>query len=186
MSVLAPGLLAALLSLPIPRNAAEPPAERRGRLALVAAELAAAVDLAVMTGRLPGRERRLWAAAAAATLVRESGNVSRAVHSGARLGDGGRSICLMQINRGNPAGYLPHPWKRLAGLDRAATRRCVAGGVRSLARMRAWCARRGASDLMGATLSAYMHGSSCLPSSEGRRRARFARQLISFLQRRDE
>lgn len=192
MSVLVPGILAALL-LAAGGDSPEPAAARRNRLLLVAGAVGAEVDRAVMTGALPGPERRLWAAATAATLLRESGNVSRAVHAGTRLGDEGRSICLMQINLGNPAGYLPPQrvvstrshrffWKRLGGLDQASTTRCVRGGIRSLARMRRHCARRvPPAALLVATLSAYMHGSSCEPSDEGRRRATLARRLAARL-----
>lgn len=198
---LALAVLAALLSVASP-DSPEPPGERDERLRVVAAAVGAEVDRAVMTGALPGRQRRLWAAATTATLLRESGNVSRAVHAGRRLGDDGRSICLMQINLGNPAGFRPVAplparmwrdvrvplasrrffWKRLAGLDQASTTRCVRGGVVSLARMRRHCARRvPPSELLVATLSAYMHGSSCEASAEGERRARLTRRLLAHV-----
>src|SRR5262245_27156723 len=119
----------------------ESPGERRERLSTVALAYSLEVDLAVMTGRFPGPERRLWLAAAIATGYRESG-FARSVHEGRRLGDKGRSSCLLQINRGNPAAHAPDSWGSLTGLGLAATRRCVRAGLRSLAAMRALCSRR--------------------------------------------
>lgn len=168
------------------------------RIGAASRGLATAIDLAVMTGALPGSERRLWAAAAMATAFYESG-IALSVHSGKRLGDGGRSICFMQINRGNPGSYMPSRskspaqisieganvqkiahWRELAGVDLEASFRCARAGVVSLARMRAYCASRvPAAELLPATLSAYMHGSSCEVTAAGRRRSRLALALAA-------
>jgi hypothetical protein len=182
MSALSTWILYTLLSV-AHQAPDESSAARAQRLHAVADGLASAVDLAVMTGQLPGAERRMWAAAAIATATRESGGIARNVHAGTRLGDSGRSICFMQINRGNrPALKGGDPvkiWRDLAGVDPSSTRRCAAAGVASLARMRSHCARRvPAGDLLGATLSAYMHGSSCRMLAEGARRERLTRQLL--------
>lgn len=175
-------VLAALLSAPKPHGSLEEDAARRARSLSVASELTAAVDLRVMTGRFPGAERHLWAAAAAATAIRESGGLRRSVHSGKRLGDRGGSTCFMQINRGNPVAY--DTWDRLAGLDEAATRRCADAGVESLAHLRAFCARRvPRRRLLAATLSAYTTGNRCDVTREGMLRAELTRKLLRLRQR---
>jgi hypothetical protein len=181
MSPLAAWLLALLVTLPAAPEDAD---ARLARLQGVAQGLAQAIDLAVMTGRIPGSERRVWAAAALATAVRESGGLARAVHAGARLGDSGRSICFMQINLGNRTAlkgrHARRVWRALGGIDPAATLRCAQAGVASLAVMRTYCARRvPAERLLAATLSGYMHGSSCSVLAEGARRERLTRRLLA-------
>jgi hypothetical protein len=191
MSTLTAWLFAALAALPTPTTR-EHPIARGTRLAYVAAALGHAVDVAVMTGALPGHERRQWAAAALATAIRESGQLHLTVHEGSRRGDLGRSICFMQINWGNrdtarlASSYVARgrgssAWAELAGVGREATRRCAMAGVLTLARLRARCARLGVPgrELLTATLSAYMHGSSCAPRPEGIARARLTRAIVS-------
>lgn len=179
MTSLAAFVLSALLSAPAPWQSDEPAEQRRERVELVAASLAAALDVRTMTGQIPGTERRLWAAAAAATAIRESGGLNRRVHSGERLGDRGRSICYMQINRGNPRAFERFGWQALGGLDELSTARCATAGVDSLVRLRAWCARRvPRSALLAATLSAYTTGTRCEVTPEGKRRAVLARRLL--------
>jgi hypothetical protein len=188
---------AALLLMIAHVSRGEPYHAHSERLGHVAEGIAIAVDQAVMTGALPGTERRLWAAAAVATAFHES-SLARSVHAGERLGDGGRSICFMQINRGNPGSYMPprskspaifliegarvqkiDHWRELAGVGREASARCAAAGVLSLVRMRAYCAKRvPAAELLPATLSAYMHGSSCHITPQGLSRARLAVELL--------
>jgi hypothetical protein len=174
---MSPWILLVLLGLH--QVGAESPSERRERLSTVAMAYAVEHDLAMMTGRFPGPERRLWLAAAIATAYRESG-FARSVHAGRRMGDEGRSTCLHQIHRGNPAAHAPHAWSSLAGTGFGATRRCIRAGLRSLAAMRAVCARRVPRErLLEATLSGYLSGSSCAESLEGVKRARLARKLLS-------
>lgn len=168
-----------LTLLTLSPSGTESPAAHRERLATVALAYSLESDLAMMTGQFPGAERRLWLAAAIATGYRESG-FARSVHEGRRTGDRGRSTCLHQIHRGNPAAHAPDSWGSLAGTGLAATRRCVRAGLRSLATMRSYCARRVAPErILEATLSGYLSGSSCQESAEGLRRAQIARKLLA-------
>jgi len=184
VSTLAPWLLSLALTWPSPPSHVEPAEERRERLAVAAGALAWAVDRAVMTGALPGRERRLWAALALATVRRESGNLDRGVHSGRRLGDRGRSICFGQINRGNVPAYggADSSWRSLAGVGDDASRRCAWAVVSTLARARDYCLRKAAaSELHGAVLSVYLRGHGCRVNREGRVRLALARQSLATL-----
>lgn len=180
MSALAPWLLAIALGWPSPPFHVEGPAARRERLAVAASALGWAVDVAVMTGALPGGERRAWAALALATVERESGWLDRRVHAGERLGDGGRSICFGQINRGNPGAIPVTGWRSLAGVGDEASRRCAWAIVRTFEHARRYCARRvPRAELALAVASAYLHGRGCHVTAEGRRRVRLAASMLA-------
>lgn len=187
MTPLAHWILAALLMVPPPYGSSEPEAARAQRIEVMASALADAINVAVMTGNLPGHERRLWAAAVAATAARESGGLDRGVHSGERLGDRGRSICFMQINRGNPDAFAATGWRALAGVDPEATRLCADAGVASLVAARRLCARRVGTargrPLLSAVHTAYTSGHRCAPSPEGERRAALTLRLLRGAQR---
>lgn len=116
------------------------------------------------------------AALVARTLWEESGGLRRDVHDGRRKGDWGRAICLGQVH---PQLRVPYKeWATLAGVDYAATRRCVAASVRLYRAMAERCDRKGdgAETKLARRAAAYATGRTCEASGwvGARPRARHA------------
>lgn len=157
--------------------------EREARIGRVAVEVAAQVErIDDETGllRATGWSRDDIVAAAAVLAYTESA-FAWEVHAGAPwpgrpapFGDKGRARCLFQLQVG--ASQVPRPEFRpfvheehqtLAGLDEAATRRCVRAGVRALA-WQAWrcrgklaSARWGKQHSMAVLFTEYRRPGSC-------------------------
>jgi len=137
----------------------ETPLEYQKRVDTIAAAIAAEVE----------NDRQL----AAAVLVKwhaESGGFNLAVHSGARLGDDGRAICLGQVH---VSRALPKAdWLQLAGTDLAATRRCAAVSARLLGNARRHCGS------WPRAFSAYASGRGCQVLPLGKTRGRHLAQML--------
>ncbi len=112
MSGVAAALLGVWLALePHGTDAAEDPAERATRIGTIAAAVEAETA------------DDIEAALVAATIEHEGEHLSRRVHEGRRLGDGGRAYCLGQVHA--QRRLPPAELRRTVGTDYAATRRCV-------------------------------------------------------------
>lgn len=146
MTAFAMVLLAAALSLPAPYGASEDRPER-------IATIATALDQEARSDGVWPREA--YAYLALVTMWNESRRFAKDVHTGARRGDRGKSVCLGQIKGGG---------SELAGTDLAATRRCVAEVLRHLQYHRKRCKVNAVTRLGAAKISVgYGTGWSCDP-----------------------
>src|SRR5688572_10863954 len=109
-------ILAVLLSFPTPWGSTETPDDYRTRLLTMSEAIAT-----------EAAEMRLWRwgeielAAAVATVWRFESALRRDVHSGATLGDKGKSRCAGQIQAN---GLVPpRDWVKLSGVDLVSTQR---------------------------------------------------------------
>lgn len=123
-----------------PGHEPELPQERDRRLAVIAVAIERAAETATERDWWPRQHRaelawQLWAIS-----YQESRHWALEVHDGRQRGDRhlGGSICLVQINRGNP---LARGWAGLAGTDLASTTRCLETGARSLGHALRHCAK---------------------------------------------
>jgi hypothetical protein len=110
---------------------------------------------------------------AAAVLVKwhaESGGFRLSVHSGERLGDDGRAICLGQLHMSKD--LLKADWLKLAGTDLESTRRCAAATANLLGKARRLCRD------WGKAFSAYATGKGCKLVTLGRERSKRLAQLL--------
>lgn len=113
------------------------------------------------------------------TVFRWESSFAPDVHSGERLGDGGRAICAGQHHRN---GRSEAEWRALAGTGLDATRRCVRATVRALRGSAHYCRRFGHTEPVNAFVK-YGSGRRCLADrttrpGDFRRRARtFARLM---------
>lgn len=122
-----------------------------------------------------------------ATTYEEGWHWSLAVHSGKRLGDGGRARCLAQLHK-HPT-WVPGPmWKATTGVDLDATQLCFRGAARVLAHYSATCVseRQAATDLEGSlarVVAGFGTGTSCSPTNRpwavkrARRAVKWLREL---------
>lgn len=143
----------------------ETPRERGDRVADI---VLAAEDVVAEVYRDPWT-RRAWVAALLAKGEAESGNWAKAVHSGARTGDGGRARCVGQVHSSK---LLPRAaWLATTGTSREATRRCWRAVLRYLRGAMGHC--RGGLNVDGfaRAYALYGTGDSCEPTSWSRRRA---------------
>lgn len=116
-----------------------PPADgERDRYALIAQTIA---ETATADAR---DERTGWAADELAAMLiataRHESDFRRAVHSGKVRGRAGE-VCLMQINPKSRRVGRQHHWSTLAGVDLAATRRCIETGADHYERHEQVCGR---------------------------------------------
>lgn len=163
-------ILAAALSLPAPWHPPgeepETPEQYRARVAVIASAVAL---------ETPSLE---WASVVLTVMHRES-RFALAIHSGQKLGDQGRAICLSQQHRN---GRSEAAWLALAGTSPEATRRCVRATYRTLRRAMGWCRSRHGSAGMAEALSLYANGQDCR-ASIGRARALRAQRLLDRMRR---
>lgn len=154
---LAAALLA--LSLGMPRGwygTSEVPGDRMARLAVIAESIAVVAAEFQLSERYPDRFE--LAAALLVVTHQESGGWDRRVHTGAKKGDAGTSTCIAQVNKKNSAHR--GGWASLAGLSRAATKRCIEAAARTLAYTRGFCqGRKYRGTLLRCTLAVYGTGS---------------------------
>lgn len=101
------------------------------------------------------------------------------IHSGERLGDGGKAKCLGQIH--------PHAkdWDYLAGTDLESTRRCAAQSLRHLRWGLRNCApRKGTDEVRAAYAYAYYATGHCTePDEKSLYRAKQWRKLMALLKK---
>ncbi len=125
MTIATGAILAAMLQLsPLPDGH---DASERDRYLLIAETISATVEDDI------DAERTNWsgdelAAMIVATSYHES-KFQKRIHAGQSKGDGGKSTCLMQIYRSSQRVGRRHRWNTLAGLDSAATARCIETGA---------------------------------------------------------
>lgn len=177
-------ILAIALSLqPVwykPGKAPETPEQYRERLGTIAAAIAAEVERAEGWGF----SKEALAAATLATWYAES-RLSYEVHTGSgrtRHGeDQGRARCLGQVHRvWAPKGE----WKRLAGTDLEATRRCAATTMKVLIAQSKRCRLKQEPGVwsLARVFAAYMNGLKCEPTKASLKRARHWAKLMKQLE----
>ena len=123
----------------------------------------------IVTALVDASERYRELAVASLVLMDQESRFRREVHSGAVLGPG-PAICLGQFEEGPHLGHKE--WLALAGLDRAATERCVGRVVSTLRRYRGWCGS------WAGAFSAYATGKGCKVIPLGQHRANLLNKLL--------
>lgn len=150
----ASALLTLALSWPAPWNSPEPRPDYEARVATI-------VQAATLESHSTAE-----ALAILVLTYRESG-WRLDIHDGTALGDRGKAICLAQV--------WPHArdWSELAGTHLAATRRCIAAGLRVLRYTSSTCGRGWVGVArMAHAFEGYASGKCRAPSHESTSRAR--------------
>ena len=109
----------------------EGPSERTARIESIAADIATVVYDPEENPIFMGPRAREQTAAVVSTFAAEEGmNLAASVDTGKRMGDNGRSYCIMQINVGR--GKTPEGW---TGSDLIEDRKkCIRAGLHALRR----------------------------------------------------
>jgi len=82
------------------------------------------------------------------------------IHSGAKLGDGGKAICMGQHHQ---LTRTEEEWRSLAGLDAESTTRCAEATVNALARAWGYCFARDPKATFAEAFVLYGTGMTCRP-----------------------